>query len=158
MSRTPIACEHYVPIQGSRRCRDYLANGGCARPNEFMCVEWLRLNSKAQPPAGPQPPPLGRDLFGQPLPAPKEAVRLPVLPPPARPAAPAAGPQALDESLASFRERGLEVRLATELGEVWIVPAYTGADRTELLVEHAALIATVASALPGARVTAIAKK
>ncbi len=64
-----------------------------------------------------------------------------------------------DAEIASFKALGLEVRLATaELGDVWLVPAYTGADRYELSIEHAALIAAVSSAFPGARVTAFRKK
>lgn len=64
-----------------------------------------------------------------------------------------------DADIASFKALGLEVRLATEdLGDVWLVPAYTGAERHELSIEHAALIAAVCSAFPGARVTALQKK
>ena len=64
-----------------------------------------------------------------------------------------------DADIASFKALGVEVRLATEgLGDVWVVPAYTGADRQELSVDHAALIAAVASAFPGARVTALMRK
>ena len=64
-----------------------------------------------------------------------------------------------DADIASFKALGVEVRLASEdLGDVWLVPAYTGADRQELSVEHAALLATICSALPGAHVTALVRK
>jgi hypothetical protein len=58
--------------------------------------------------------------------------------------------------LASFKARGIEVCLDTdELGDVWIVPEYTGAKRQELSIEHALLIASACSAFPGAKLKAI---
>jgi hypothetical protein len=39
-----VQCEHYQSDGKSRRCRDYLDGGGCARPDQFMCVEFLRRN------------------------------------------------------------------------------------------------------------------
>lgn len=159
-SRGPISCKKYEPIAGTRRCKHYLTNGGCTLPDEFMCVEWLRANA-APPTPLERPAPVARDLFGAPVrPAAGEAKRsLPVAatPLPARTVGsrkPANG-LALDEAVASFRERGLEVRIATDQGEVWIVPNYTGAERTEVLVEHAALISTVTTAFPGARMMEI---
>ena len=49
-----ITCEKYVRGEG-KRCRHYLANGGCALPDELMCVEWLKLNDHrpARPREGP---------------------------------------------------------------------------------------------------------
>ena len=38
-----VTCPRYVRSE-SRRCVHYLSNGGCARPDEFMCVEWLKAN------------------------------------------------------------------------------------------------------------------
>jgi hypothetical protein len=64
-----------------------------------------------------------------------------------------------DADLTSFKAFGVEVRLDTDdLGEIWLVPAYTGADRQELSVDHAALLATICAALPGAHVTALVRK
>ncbi|MFI5245928.1 MAG: hypothetical protein ACHQQR_11920 [Gemmatimonadales bacterium] len=90
---------------------------------------------------------------------------------PLAPLAPRAGPQRasptqrqsppaaardINDDIASFKARSVEVHVVTDtLGDVVIVPAYTGADRQELSVEHAAMIAQVCAAFPGARVTAI---
>jgi len=50
------------------------------------------------------------------------------------------------------------VRLESETyGEIWLVPAYTGADRREITPEHAATLARVISVFPGARVVAFHK-
>ncbi len=38
-------CPKYDPLPGERRCLWYLDNGGCARSDEFMCVEWMRKNA-----------------------------------------------------------------------------------------------------------------
>jgi hypothetical protein len=42
--RLPVTCPHYDPLPGARRCRHFLANGACERPDELMCVEWLKVN------------------------------------------------------------------------------------------------------------------
>ena len=39
-----ITCPHYEAIPGRKHCRHYLENGACARPDEFMCSEWLKAN------------------------------------------------------------------------------------------------------------------
>jgi len=39
-----FTCPKYDPIAGQKRCKHYLANGACALPSEFMCVEWLKRN------------------------------------------------------------------------------------------------------------------
>ena len=140
MSGADITCPKYVPVDGSRRCTHYLSNGACARPDELMCVEWLKRNPRAREQAteelGPRPQP--------------EAT-------PSAP--PTATTQVLavrtltDEALRSFRDLGVEICLATEeAGPVWIVPEYTGQDRRELRVDHAATLAALSSTFPGARV------
>jgi hypothetical protein len=102
-----------------------------------MCVEWLKANGHAAP--APVTPATTTEV---PRPEAVPIVRT-----------------LSDADLASFKALGVEVRLATEeLGDVWVVPAYTGMDRQELSVDHAALIAAVASAFPGARVTALVRK
>jgi hypothetical protein len=163
--RLPITCPKYEPVPGTKRCRHYHANGACGLPDEFMCVEWLKANGHATPaPVTPVATSVvGRDLFGNPVTQPPSSVA------PSRAArveAPAVRREEVpivrsltDADIASFKALGLEVRLATEeVGDVWIVPAYTGADRHELSVDHAALIAAVASAFPGARVTSLVRK
>jgi hypothetical protein len=157
----PITCAKYEPLPGTKRCRHYHANGACGLPDEFMCVEWLKANGHAPPTTAPATQPAG-DLFGQPLVDVVDAAA----PPKPRPPTPmvtrdegALVRTLAHADLASFKALAVEVRLATDdLGEVWLVPAYTGADRQELSVEHAALLATICSAMPGARVTALVKR
>lgn len=137
MSSTEIACPKYEPIPGSRRCAHYLDNGACARPDELMCVEWLKRNG--------HPVPRAPSVAAQPHET-GEAERTQAL----------ATRQPSEEALASFRALGLEVCLLTaESCSVWIVPEYSGADRLELRVDHAATLAALCSAVPGARVTEI---
>ena len=172
--RLPITCPNYEAVPGTKRCRHYHANGACALPDEFMCVEWVKANShrtapSATTPAPPSPPPLTRTLFGE-VRAETPARPAPIAKPPARcVAVPPIAPKpessvsivrtVSDAEFASFKALGLEVLLATEqVGDVWIVPEYTGTDRHELSVDHAALIAAVTSAFPGARVTALVRK
>jgi hypothetical protein len=73
-----IACANYVPGEG-RRCVHY-AVGTCLRPDEFMCVEWLKANGylrdplpdarehlrqlrASSPPTKPSPAPIQIGLF-----------------------------------------------------------------------------------------------
>ncbi|HEU4409111.1 MAG TPA: hypothetical protein VFS43_27890 [Polyangiaceae bacterium] len=44
-----VTCPHYAPPPGERQCRHYLLNGACDRPDEFMCVEWLKANGHRAP-------------------------------------------------------------------------------------------------------------
>ena len=163
--RLPITCPRYEPVPGTKRCRHYHANGACGLPDEFMCIEWLKANGHATPaPVTPVATSVvGRDLFGNPLTeSPSSVTPSPTAraeaPPVRREEVPIVRTLA-DVDIASFKALGLEVRLATEdVGDVWIVPAYTGADRHELSVDHAALIAAVASAFSGARVTSLVRK
>jgi hypothetical protein len=37
-------CSHYAPVPGGDRCRSLYPNGACSRPDELMCVVWLRTN------------------------------------------------------------------------------------------------------------------
>ena len=73
-----ITCPHYAPKPGSKRCRHYLPNGACDRPDELMCREWVRLNGHLSVgPAEPEPAEAGSealaispvDMFGNPNPA-----------------------------------------------------------------------------------------
>jgi hypothetical protein len=95
-------------------------------------------------------PPVQRDLFGEPLPAPKAPPR--TAPPVARAGAPATPAVVSEADVASFRAHGAEVCVAfPEVGPVWIVPARTGQDRRELLPEQLALLVNAVAALPGSR-------
>lgn len=68
-------------------------------------------------------------------------------------------PAGLTEAdLASFKALGIAVRIATEAaGDVWLVPQYTGKDRKEIRIDHAAAIVAICSTFPGSMVTAIEK-
>ena len=159
----PVTCPDFEAISGTKRCRHYLAGGACSRPDHFMCDEWLKVNP---PPARARPPEQSQ-LFGPPVPLPNKA---PSAVPPQR-AAPAVRPSIAspelqlnaqnlrEEDVASFKALGIEVCLATEaVGEVWLVPEYTGGERTELSIEHAALLAAVGAVFPGAKVTALLRR
>lgn len=130
--RLPITCARYEALPGSKRCRHYHPNGACGLPDEFMCVEWLKANG--HPANASSTPPSPRTELA--------AVRT-----------------ITDADIASFKALGVEVRLeSAELGDLWLVPAYTGSpERLELSVEHAALLAAVCSAFPGARVTSFSR-
>ena len=168
-----FTCADYDPLPGSKRCRSYLANGGCAREDHFMCEEWMKANGQAVPAPGEvqavtEP---ARDLFGNPLPeeplAKKPTVAAAPTPSPkASPVAvePAAERDAplvrnlTDEDIASFKALGVEVCIASEeLGEVWLVPEYTEQDRRELRIDHAATLTAVCATFPGAKVTSFEK-
>jgi hypothetical protein len=43
---SPYSCPHYRPLAGSKRCVSYDASGICTRDDEFVCVEWLRVNRR----------------------------------------------------------------------------------------------------------------
>jgi len=154
----PITCPKYQPVPGTKRCAHFQANGACDLPDELMCVEWLKVNRVAPTPP-PEPAPLQRNLLGEPMPMVPPPREKPALPTPARP-----GPAPIvhtlsDVAIASFKALGTEVCFVTdELGEVWLVPEYTGQNRQELSIEHAALLAAVGSTMPGACLTAIRRK
>lgn len=175
-----ITCPHYDAPPGEKRCRQYLKGGACARPDEFMCVEWLKANGHAVPQADPPAttpkpetvdagakrprPKAATDLFGNPAaestPAPKVTPgrtdhRRPTADQPEeRP--PLRG--LTTEDIDSFKELGVEVCLRSEaFGEVWLVPEYTGRDRKEITPEHAATICQVLQAFPGSQVVSFEK-
>ena len=45
-SSPPYSCPHYRPLPGSKRCVSYDDSGICTRDDEFVCVEWLRVNRR----------------------------------------------------------------------------------------------------------------
>jgi hypothetical protein len=148
-----ITCEVYEPDARGRRCVDYESNGACRRPDRFMCSEWLRANGL---------------VAAAPVAAPVAQAR----PEPQRPqvALPAPGKRAAAVDLArlrgfttddidSFRRLNVEVCLSADgLGDVWLVPAYTGGDRQELTPENAATLLGVLALFPGARVVRFNKR
>ncbi len=157
-----ITCEKYVRGEG-KRCRHYLTNGGCALSDEFMCVEWLKVNGHRRPTASASAS--AKDLFGNPVSSPpaatsstatkREAQPRGIVP--ANPEAPGArslrGLTTAD--IETFKALGVEVRLRSEaVGEIWLVPAYTGQPRKEITPEHVATLCRVLDAFPGSHVTA----
>lgn len=141
MSQHDITCAKYEPIEGSRRCRHYLDDGACLRPDELMCIEWLKRNGHPVPPRSTTHVPIAdHEAAATERPRPQVlAIR-----------------QLSDDALESLRALGLEVCFVTaDSRALWIVPEYTGGDRLELRVDHAATLAALASALPGARLTEI---
>ena len=164
---TGFGCPHYEAVPGKKRCRHYLDGGSCARPDEFMCVEWLRLNKKAKPAPKPKGP---TDLFGNPVPEPKQPKRTTLTQqrPTAATPSPAPALEVVEEreplrgltteDIDGFKKLGVEVCLESEaFGEVWLVPEYTGTDRKEITPEHAATIARVMEAFPGSKVVSFEK-
>jgi len=165
---TDFGCPHYDALPGKKRCRHYLDGGSCARPDEFMCVEWLRLNQQAKPAPKKTGP---TDLFGNPVPEPKRPKR--TTPTQQRPTAASSSPTpVVDEptpereplrglttdDIDGFKKLGVEVCLESEaFGEVWLVPEYTGRERKEITPEHAATIARVMEAFPGSKVVSFEK-
>ena len=178
-----FACCDYTALPGSARCRHYQVGGTCAHSDRFLCEEWERRNAdrlrnpqgpgrpsaEVDPSGKPEPPAVPHDLFGNPAP---ELDQRKAGPAPAEPVLhPALGSAAADcakggsavrgltsEDIASFKALGVSVCLRSEdLGEVWLVPEYTGKDRRELTPEHAATIHRVLEAFPGSKVVAFDK-
>lgn len=157
------SCPHYSTVAGSKRCAHYLDGGACARDDEFMCVEWLRLNHPDNPLVSKtEDKPARTDLFGNPVPEEPPPQAEPEKPPVA--SAPPPGPakereppivrNITDEEIASFRALGGSVCICSEdVGDVWLVPEYTGKDRLELRIDHAATLTAICAAFPGAKVT-----
>src|SRR5262245_40112340 len=88
--RLPVTCPHYDPLPGARRCRHYLPNGACDRPDEFLCVEWLKVNGPRDappPPAGERERPPSTNALAAP-----EAADAPGAPPGERGETPGAAP------------------------------------------------------------------
>ena len=177
-----FTCPYYDAPPGEKRCRHYLKNGACTRPDEFMCVEWMKANGHAvSPNAGPpadapepsEPPrapgsKVATDLFGNPLPEPAQPPPSKTSPPkttaprrerPVEPAEVPDPPRGLTtEDIESFKTLRVEVCLRSDaFGEVWLVPEYTGRDRKEITPEHAATICQVLQAFPGSQVVTFEK-
>ena len=166
--KSTFSCQHYSSKPGSKRCIHYLANGACDRADEFMCVEWLKANnqSKPEPTKEKTKDDVDRDLFGNPLPprskpvekSPPKIEKSPVPEPPPVTDAPLVR-NLNDEEIASFKALGVEVCIKSEdVGEIWLVPEYTGQERKEISVEHAATLSAVCAAFPGAKVASFQKK
>lgn len=120
-----ITCEKYAPGIG-KRCVSYLENGACSRPDELMCVEWLKRNAQPRDDA-----PASSMSIGPVTPALKEGQLL------------------TREDAESFKRLGVEVELRSPLGTFWLVPSRTGSDRMELTIDEATTIANVVHVFGG---------
>lgn len=177
-----FTCPHYSPPPGSKRCRHFLSNGACDRPDELMCTEWLKANSEplpslpssgrgnTDPKAAVRRDPgvrVDRDLFGNPLPPrpevkptsasePRQELSQSVEPAPSEPGVSAESlltRNLSDEEIASFKSLGAEVCVnSPDIGEIWLVPEYTGEDRNEISIEHAATLSVLCAVFPEARI------
>ena len=167
-----FTCPKYTRGEG-KRCVHYLVNGGCALPDEFMCVEWMKANRQgpaapsvataAEPSQQRTAAPQQHDLFGPPQVLPvaepptalrPEEPKRPIDPVPLNDLEPLRGLTA--EDIESFKALGVEVCLRSQaLGEVWLVPERTGQPRKEITPELAATIVRVTSAFPGSAVVAL---
>ncbi len=176
-----FSCSHYEPAPGGRRCRSYIDGGTCGRIDGEgdrhgegnQCMEWLRVNEGTTAHTSSNPAhvdPVPRDLFGSPIqpPPPRPARRsrpapLPTPSPVPKPLTASREPSVVrnttSDEISSFKALGVEVCLRSDaIDELWIVPNYTGKDRTELSVEHSATLTTICAAFPGARVVALNKE
>ena len=166
-----FTCPHYSSAPGEKRCKDYLAGGACARDDEFMCVEWLKANGHTLPADHPVLAAPQKNLFGEVVPVPsppkntrlsRESKKTSLAPTAPRSEVSDEEPKGLPaiskDDIESFRALGVEVCLRSEeIGDVWIVPEYTGQERKELSIEHAATLCLVAAVFPGATVTSFDK-
>ncbi len=163
-----FTCPHYQAVPDGKRCVHYIDNGACAREDEFMCVEWLKVNHPESPLAQEASEKKGpTDLFGNPVPVPDRpkppAEEEPIAPkkeeaPPRKDEEPPIVRNVTDEEIASFRALNATVCIRSEdVGDVWLVPEYTDKDRFELRIDHAATLTAICAAFPGAKVTEISR-
>lgn len=170
-----VTCEHYTRGEG-KRCLHYAANGACRLPSEFMCSEWLKANGPAAtrslplaPPREP-PPAIARDLFGNTVhAAPAHTAAKPAVHRAPLDIAAKSGPTPAtvdidqlrgftSDDIESFKARGVEVLLRSDaIGELWLVPSYTGQDRKEITPENAATLLRVMAVFPGTELVSFAK-
>lgn len=172
-----VTCELFEAPAGTKRCSHYVGRGACGLEGEFMCTEWLRVNGhpshRSLPlvrEAAPEPPPVERDLFGNPIEPPRPAAKPRVVaevpgaptrvraqPAPAveePTGAPLIVRTLTDDDVAAFEKLGAEVCLQTaSCGELWLVPSYTHTPgRQEISVHDAATLAALCAAFPGSQV------
>jgi len=173
-SRAGFDCQRYEATAGSKRCRYYHDGGGCHRPDaeEGRCIEWLKVNAPsafASSTTRRAQPPVDRDLFGNPI-QPDERPRVAssksarpqpetLAPTPPSSSKPPLVRNVTDEEIASFKELGVEVCIRSEaLGDVYLVPVYTGQDRTELSIEHSLTLTAICATFPGAKVVELKRR
>ena len=166
-----VTCQNYSPKPNSKRCEHYQDGGTCILPDEFLCSEWQKANA-GRVPSGNETQPsaktekrLDTDLLGQPLPKPIQKstpVKTEVPQPEAKSKTEHVEPVLIrgltDADIASFKALNVEVSISNDnIGEVWLVPEYTGKDRKEISCEDAAFITSVCATFPGAKITSFEK-
>ena len=164
-TKSDFTCPQYAPKPGTKRCHHYVGNGACDRPDEQMCVEWMKVNASKPPPKETKPDDVDRDLFGSPLPPRPKPIEKPppptTTPPVTEPPPSIEAPlirNLTDEQITSFKELNAEICLTSDdVGELWLVPEYTDKKRQELSIDHAATLTAICAAFPGAKVTAFEK-
>ncbi len=145
-----VTCQTYAALKEGKRCRHFKQGGNCTLKTQ-KCIEWLKVNN--------------RDLFGHPLPAAAPAKPKPApekskgatTQEPVQAPEPPVVRNITDEEIASFKALGAEVCLATDAGDIWLVPEYKDDGRQEILIEHAATLAVLCSAFNGARISRFEK-
>jgi hypothetical protein len=108
----------------------------------------------------PQVPAASTDLFGrvvhvQPSSTPKERkpFRSSAVPLPAQ-SAPSLARPVTEDQIRALEERGIELCVRTDaVGELWLVPSYTGVERNEMTFRDAATVAAMCAVFPGAEVS-----
>ena len=141
-------------------CMHYQGEGLCALPDGLVCTEWKKASAELVRPAPARAKlPVQRNLFGEPVEAPKlvapaklsapaQRVQVPLLAEPS----PAKEPFGLmPEDVAAFEAAGQEYRLDCGGSDIWLVPRVTGADRQEFTARELATVIHVATVFPGAR-------
>ncbi|MCU0664666.1 MAG: hypothetical protein MUC50_20375 [Myxococcota bacterium] len=160
------SCEHYAALPGEKRCREYGQGGTCALSDGRACVEWLKAKVRSAQTTTPSLDPKPEtDLLGHPLPTPKARTKSAPKHNPVLQVSPAVAVQKPEkdtpprglttEDIESFKALGVEVCIHSEaLGDLWLVPSYTGEPRQELTPEHALTLLCVLSVFPDSRVVA----
>lgn len=138
--------------EGKKACLHYAGRGACGLKDEFVCYEWAKVNpSKAQGFEGSWALPLwdgmeapegwkerGRVILGY---APPESFK---------------GDLLTDAAVDSLTGQALVTVLESpDLGEVFLVPEYTDAERVELTYADIRTLTLMCNALPGSRIKSI---
>ena len=174
-----ITCANYTPLENSRRCKYYGTNGACSIPENFMCTEWLKLNSNTQGDkqvdrnkANGSKVATSKQTNGFTLTNPKPELR------PIKEKVEdkrtfkrrgnadlldAADQRPLDAwslkpaDIESFKALGVEVCFEYGAEKIWLVSVYSERDRNEITPDHLATLCQLLQAFPGAHITSFKK-
>lgn len=160
---TKITCEKYEKISDdSRKCKYYVKGGHCKLPNEFMCIEWMKLNANKKSKEEID------NRIELEIPSEKKVeenkdVKLErprvVIARTGKNIQPYIIPE---EEIEKLKLKGMEIRLsADEFDEdVWIVPKETEQSdkRLEITYDDAATLCTILSVFPDSKVVRLRRK